>query len=69
MKVKTNKFDKSKLKSVTGRIEVNEKICCDEMGNPILSYPVLYECSVEINDDWSCDWFGTKDKFCKINKE
>lgn len=65
MKVEINKFDKSKLKSTTGRIEVNEKVCYDGLGNPMCSRPVSYEFYLEINDDWSCDWFGLKASFIR----
>lgn len=69
MKVKINKFDKSKLKSTAMRIEINEKVCCDGLGIPMYSCPMSYECYLEINGDWSCDWFGAKGKFYKVNKE
>lgn len=69
MKVKINKFDKSKLKSTTVRIEVNGKVCYDELGIPMCSCPVSYECHLEIDGDWYCDWFGAKGKFYKVDKE
>lgn len=69
MKVKVDKFDKSKLKSATGRIEVSEKVCYDSIGVPTCSCPVSYKCYLEIDDDWSCNWFGAKGKFYKISKE
>lgn len=68
MKVKINKFDKSKLKSTVVTERVNEKICCDGNGNPICSFPASYEYRLETNGNWSCNWFGTKGKFYKINK-
>lgn len=69
MKVKINKFYKSKLKSTMERIEVNEKVCYDSLGNPMCSYPASYECYLEINGNWSYNWFGSKGKFYKISKE
>lgn len=68
MKVKINKFDKSKLKSVVVTEQVNEKVCYDRMGNPMCSYPVSCEYCLEANGNWSCNWFGTKGKFYKLNK-
>lgn len=68
MKVKINKFDKTKLKSVVVTEQVNEKVCYDRMGNPIFSYPVSCEYHLEGNDRWSYNWFGTKGKFYKLNK-
>ena len=69
MKVKVNRFDKSKLESTTGRIEVNEKVCYDRLGNPMCSCPASYEFYLEIDGNWSCNWFGTKGKFYKVDKE
>ena len=68
MKVKINKFDKTKLKSAVVTEQVNEKVCYDRMGNPICSYPVSYEYHLEGNDRWSYNWVGTKGKFYKLNK-
>lgn len=70
MKVKINKFDKTKLESVvvTEQVQVNEKVCYDSIGNPMCSYPVSYEYYLEGNDCWSYNWFGIKGKFYKLNK-
>ena len=68
MKVKINKLDKSKLKSVVMTEKINEKILYDGMGSPIYSYPVSCEYDLESNDCWSYNWFGTKGRFYKLNK-
>lgn len=68
MKVKINKLDKSKLKSVVMTEKINEKIVYDGMGNPICSFPASYEYCLETNDCWSYNWVGAKGKFYKLNK-
>ena len=69
MKVAIKKVDGSRLRFVSVRQNVTEKICHDSMGLPMWAVPTSVTYTVETDGEWGFDWYGSNGKFFRFSKE
>lgn len=69
MRVAVKKVDKSRLKFVSVKQDVTERICHDHMGHPMWAIPESVTYTIETDGEWDFDWYGANGKFFRFNKE
>lgn len=68
MRVAVKKVDKSRLKFVSVRQDVTERICHDIMGLPMWVVPESVTYTIETDGEWGFDWYGFNGEFYKFNR-
>ena len=69
LKVAVKKVDRSRLRFVSVRQDVTERICHGNGDIPIWAIPESVTYTVETDGDWGFDWLGVNGKFFRFNKE
>lgn len=69
MKVAVKKVDRSRLRFVSVRQDVTEKICHGNDDIPIWAIPESVTYTVETDGEWGFDWYGFNGRFYKFNRE
>lgn len=63
------KIDRSRLRFLSVRQDVEERTCHDIMGLPMWVVPKSVTYTIETDGEWGFDWYGINDKFFRFNKE